>query len=208
MNKNKNLIRIIIQTAALLLFLVALPIGSWYYLRTGLDYRIAAMEELQTLGSISDSRFLTPEGGVVDSSRFNGKIVVAAVLTAQNQALFGPVLTKLHDQFDERADVLFLLHAPSLSYNKENMNTYFSDYQLFDEEQCWLLSTPMEAETATVYAMPEASAYPYFALVDAKGMVRRHYDVRNEKDVKRLVEHIALLLPREKSRASSRRQQG
>ena len=47
----------IIHTVILLLLLVGLPLGSWYYLRTGLDYRLDRLEKLEPKGVLSSDYF-------------------------------------------------------------------------------------------------------------------------------------------------------
>ncbi|NND07069.1 MAG: hypothetical protein HKN87_11885 [Saprospiraceae bacterium] len=46
-----------LQSLILLLLLVGLPLGSWYYLRTGLDYRLDRLEELASKGKLEGDSF-------------------------------------------------------------------------------------------------------------------------------------------------------
>jgi hypothetical protein len=44
----------------------------------------------------------------------------------------------------------------------------------------------------------KVSPYPnYYALTDTSGIIRRFYNAEDKSDVERMVQHIAILLPRQ-----------
>lgn len=202
---NKTL-RIVLQTLALLLFLVVLPFGSWYYLKNGMDYRVATMGELKKYGKTPSLSYITYAGQRLDDSVFVNKILIASILDFSNSSMlenFGKTLEKLHQQFDERKDVLFLLHVADTSTTQPIVDAFAENYKLKDMEQCFFMKMPANITTTTIeqhFYLPHDNAFPYFALTDTKGEVRHYYDVRKIEEVRKLVEHTALLLPLEKTR--------
>lgn len=199
--KQNKVVRLIVATLILLFLLVILPFGSWYYLKGGLDYRLTTMGELKQYGTLPDFSYSTIWNKPITAADVKDKVIVANVLDLQNQEMsrtFGEVLEKLHYQFDERKDVCFLIYVlDTTSVNAEN---FARQYQLEDAAQCYFIptvATDLE-NLAASYHLSADSLYSNFTLVDTKQMVRKHYDVREEAQVKRLVEHLALLLPLQK----------
>lgn len=203
--KNKTL-KIILQTLALLLFLVVLPFGSWYYLKNGMDYRVTTMAELHHLGKVSSATYTTFEGQSLVDSFFRDKILIANILDLKNEALsklFGETLEKLHEQFDERKDVIFLLHLADTTTTAAEVNNFADNYKLNDDTQLFFIQMDVKIPVSIIeqnYYLPHDAAFPYFSLIDTKGEVRRYYDVRKMEEIKKLVEHTALLVPLEKNK--------
>jgi hypothetical protein len=196
--QNKT-IRLIFVTVVLLFMLVVLPLGSWYYLQNGLDYRISTMSELKQYGLLPDLSYRTLDGKNLTTADLRGKVTVTNVLDWHNPTLadaYGTYLQRLHEQFNERADVYFLIHTPDTT----KARAFAQQYGLQDSTQCFFLSgTPTEiAALPTNYHLSADALKTHFTLIDTKTMVRKHYDVRDEQQVKRLVEHLALLIPLQK----------
>ncbi len=199
--KQNKTILLILVTLVLLFILVVLPLGSWYYLKNGLNYRIATMSELKNYGKLPAFSYHTFSNNNVKSADLQGKVVVVNALPLQNESLtnaWGTTLEKLHDQFDERSDVCFLVYVADTS--RTNLESFTSKYQLQDYNQCYFV--PFEAaampKLASDYHIGVDSLPNHFTLIDTKGIVRKHYNVQEEAQVKRLVEHMALLLPLQK----------
>jgi len=201
-------LRNILQMLALLLFLVVLPLGSWIYLRNGLDYRLEALEELRDYGSIAPFELPTYKQDTVAPAILQGKLVVASFLDFSDEALTrrtGEYLNKLHEQFDERPDLLFLQHVLD-DPGGERIQAFELEHRLNDQDQCLFLVDPsgdMEARVRIAYRFSEAPAAPIPAqlvLADTTLTIRHYYDLRNEAEIKRMVEHIAIILPRVEER--------
>ncbi|MBK7870384.1 MAG: hypothetical protein IPJ74_06690 [Saprospiraceae bacterium] len=199
----------ILAIGILLLLLVGFPIGSWFYLKAGLDYRKEVMSDLHDYGAMPSIALTTYSGQTLEKQDVAEKIIVAAFLNFQDQTITeqsGRWLFKLHDQFDERRDVAFLLHVMDTTASPENIDAFATEYQLQDTAQCFFLKENPEifkTIATNVYKIPENAVNAHFALADAQGTVRRYYDLRKTEEVNRLVEHIALLLPMEKGRSVS-----
>jgi hypothetical protein len=199
--KQNKIIRLVVATLILLFLLVILPFGSWYYLKDGLDYRVTTMGELKKYGTLPEFTYPTFVNTSIAAADLKDKVVVANVLDLQDEQwsrTFGSILEKLHDQFNERKDVLFLIHVTDTS--KTNVDNFAKQYQLDDYAQCYFIPTDPSALAAVQsnYHLAVDSLYSNFTLIDTKQMVRKHYNAQDEAQVKRLVEHMALLLPLQK----------
>jgi len=163
----------IAQTVALSFMLVILPLISWYYLNRGLDYQVAARSELGNLGNWVLPQDEDIYGNRLDPEFFKGKMLIGGVF----QPSLAKTLEKLHEQFDERDDLVFVF------FSHENADIL----DLKDAKQViWLKQDVNQSED--------------FFLVDIKGVIRKTYDLNNVKQVKRLVEHTAILLPKKQDR--------
>lgn len=197
-------IRKVLQALALLLFLVVLPLGSWFYLRNGLDYRLQALEELGDHGVIAPFELSTYKRDTLDRKDLEGKLVVASFLDFSDEAMTrrtGEYLNKLHEQFDERPDVLLLQHVLNPA-DAGSIQAFELEYRLDDPDQCFFLVGEEDDRAAPVrdmYGLEAAASVPLNAqlvLADTTLTIRRYYDLRNEQEVRRMVEHIAIILPR------------
>lgn len=184
----------IIQGLGLLLFLVVLPGGSWYYLKSGLDYRRAVLKDLSDYGPVPGATFASQNSELV--AALPGKVLVSAFVPDANSSAAdqqGALLKKLHDQFDEREEVLFLAHLA------DSTSGFAQKYQLTDTAQCFFVLHSREdllAAAEKEYKLPTgADPASWIVLSDIQGNMRRQYDVSQPEEVKRLVEHIAMLMP-------------
>ena len=163
----------IAQTVALSLMLIILPLVSWYYLNRGLDYQIAARSELGNLGDWVLSQNFDFYGNPLDPQFFKGKMIIGGLF----QPALSKTIQKLHEQFDERDDLVFVF------FIQENSDIL----DLKDAKQ-------------VIWLNQESNQSKEFFLVDIKGVIRRTYDLNDVKQVKRLVEHTAILLPKKQDR--------
>lgn len=192
------------QLIALFLMLICLPAVSWYYLKTGLDYRISTMEELQDLGELSDFEIALDTQNVFRPTDLRGNVIVAAFVRPQGSDIgkqYGGTLQKLQDQFKDTDRVKFLLH--DLDGNQTKLNSFAEQYQLSNQENVHLLSsTPaqMNALAKDNYRLPEVAQAnlaenPYLVLVDTSSVIRNYYDVRELAQVQKMVGHITHIMP-------------
>lgn len=218
--KKKNGLKNYLQGAALLLFLVGLPLGSWYYLDAGLKYNKELMSELKNYGRIPDFKLINQNGDTIGRDHIAGKVVVVDFFN-QNEGSY-PVITnylqKLYEQFKKRKDVVFVSHTlnPS-STNSEMLRRIAKDSNLDNEHNVFLTGDTKELlkTLAKGYQIPDLknraedktiprnddlmslpNEYPYFVLIDDSGTIRNYYNVHDEKSVTNLVEHLAMILPR------------
>jgi hypothetical protein len=142
------------------LFLVIIPIGSWYYLNQGLQYRKNLLKEMEIKSGI-DSQ--------ADSLGFlmGSANVVVLRSTDETQKIAG----QLKEQFD----------------NSPRFNIYFKD------------SIEGFASLPVGYMADEWNSMSgnSFVLLDTLMNVRNTYSTDMES-VKKLVEHITVVIPRQK----------
>ena len=198
-------VRRILQALALLLFLVVLPLGSWFYLRNGLDYRKKALEELGEHGTIPPFELPTYKRDTLSREQLEGKLVVASFIDFSDEEQTrrtGAYLNKLHEQFDERPDLLFLQHVLNVP-GTDRIHSFELQHRLNDQDQCLFLISEggdMEKRVRRLYSMPVTDAAAplntQLVLADTTLTIRRYYDLREEQQIKRMVEHIAIILPR------------
>ena len=209
MTEKVSLQRKIVIYGVLFLLLVALPLGSWFYLKGGMTWRKEAFSELQDYGKIRKASIIYADG--TKENLLAGKVCVVHFfganpdLTPQNQhildtgeRLFNLYGYKSGNQFDDFRMVMisqggtaeFKTHAQTLP-SAEYVNwvwtgglgswstILFNAYDLYCQQNGVSPSTH------------------YYALSDTSGTIRRFYNALDEKEVGRMVEQIALLLPKQ-----------
>ncbi|MCB0558587.1 MAG: hypothetical protein H6573_31675 [Lewinellaceae bacterium] len=198
----------LIQLGGVFLLLVIFPLVSWYYLRTGLDYRLQAIQELKDFGKIPAFTLANYNDSLITSERFAEGLVVGYFFSAPHESLFAGKLAKLHEQFDERDDIFFLAFAADTTMATRNrMQQFAAANGLVDEEQNFFL----EGMPTEVERLAKACQMPFeeqgMSLTDNSLlffadslMVRGFYDIREEENLKRLVKHITLNIPPKKDK--------
>lgn len=197
---------LVVPMLAFAFFLVLLPLGSYYYLKKGYDYRLAALNELKNdYGTIPTFDLVDTDSQQISTTALKVNLVLLNIFPAaypELQKTLGETLVKLHDQFDDRNDLQFIFQVPSeQSPSISQLQAYQEQYEFADPGQCHLLATP----TTTIAALNRDSlprwqlndSYPYFFLTDTTLTIRHYYDYSKLEDVKKLVEHIAIMLPRQ-----------
>ena len=176
------------QILGVILVLVVLPLISWYYLSQGLDYRQKTLAELEDLGELESYGF---EGFSVDDHK--EKMIITAFFDDRDLEKVTGYLEKLHEQFNEREDVVFVNHMQG---HQRKLRTHFEEKGLIDPEQIFLKAgsnVTTRGVFQSVYG-GEDRAFPCFIFIDTNHVIRRFYDLE-DKQVRRLIEHIALTLP-------------
>lgn len=192
----------IIQIGGLLLLLVLLPLGSWYYLQTGLNYRIKAMQELEDIAPLPAFELLNYNDSLVHSDRFKDQLVVGHFYTGAYEEAYLDLLQRLKEQFDERRDVHFLTFRAGKDIGTRATSTQLLlDNELEDETQFFFLHGDPEVLAGLATSVKLGQAVQDGQLVDNQRLffadsaqVRHHYDLTNEEDLKLLIKHITLNL--------------
>ncbi len=197
--------RIIIGTA-LAAILVVIPAMSWYYLSTGLEWRKKAKAELRDFGKIREAFFMYEGKTRIDL--LDGKVCVLYFfgenpeLTATNQKVLDD-FEKFYDQF-----------GPKSASDKDNFRTvmihqggtaeFLTHAQTKPNYDSWVKTGGLGSWTTVLIngydsfcqsegISPDKS---YYCLADTSGTMRRFYDTNSDAEVERMVQHIAILLPR------------
>ena len=191
-------------TVILLALLVVFPLMSWYYLQQGMDYRKEILNKEEDLGSIVSFEIDYGTAEPFHGSVYSDKILVASFFDPTSdgdKALMGPILQKLHKQFEERADLILMNNLKT--GNELFMQEFMREYSLLDEEQIYFNLIPpsrWEGYLTAYYQLGEEryatfQAKPFFLLLDLGGRIKRIYDASDSEDIKRMVAHTAMILP-------------
>lgn len=175
-------------TVTLILILFLLPIGSWYYLRSGLKWRKEAQALMNGTEPMPALPLRTVRGTRLDASVLEEHVSLLTVLSCLPDPDQEDLLRTLYRQFKDtkKANFIFLdtcQAAPVSWVDTLRADTYRvacrdslrSCYPLW---QTWPAGKP-------------------YALVDRKGILRSYYTAGTKEEKRMLVEHMALLIPRE-----------
>ncbi len=211
-----------IQLAILVFFIVFMPLGSWYYLQLGFSYHEKLMSELKDYGKLPEFVLLTQDNDTVTNSDLHGKIIVANFYNNEKPTTKAATdyARRILGQFKSQKDLNFLFY--SLTPNLEDANSLanIAKKEELEEKRAYFLTgdndqmtrllianfkIPLLDERAedgtisfesNVNSLPEE--YPYFALIDSSLTIRNYYNINDKTSMNKLVEHLAIILPREK----------
>ena len=184
---------------ALLLFgmLIVMPALSWYYLKKGEQYQVNMRAELKDYGKTASFELPT----LLDADTFNtatglaNKVAIVKVIEEKDwnqNADLAFALGSLHTQFNERNDVIFLLHTALQDTGR--VGAFLRKYKMADPAQ--VIVTTSNPNLIEGYHFPQAGM---FAIVDTTGTIRRYYNYRDGNEIRRLTEHVTVLMHRDKS---------
>lgn len=200
--KKPSLGRKLSIAAGLFLILVALPAVSWIYLRKGLNWRKEAVAELADYGKIGKVPIIWPDGTSED--QLKSKVVVVYIfgenpdLTDKNRQILDTA-EKLFNQFGKTNEFRLAMIA---SGGTAEFRSYFQKMESA-EHATWVWAGGIGSWRAIMqngyeyYCLAEdiKPDPEYFALADTSGTIRRFYNALDQKQVDRMVQHIAILLP-------------
>ncbi|MFK8007298.1 MAG: hypothetical protein AB8H03_13050 [Saprospiraceae bacterium] len=212
-----------IQTFAILTILIGFPLLSWYYLTTGYNYQMDARAELKDYGKLPAFNFSNHLGGTYTSDSLENTMSVISFFGKDgkmNQEMFN-IMRKLNTQFGDNPNLELVIISIESEVKSPGVLAGLFAVNQFDEKQHHFLTTSNQAIQKwigeeikvptkweknedgptdiqlTENKSGEIGDYPFFVLVDKKQTIRNFYHVDKEDEIKRMVEHIAILLPRE-----------
>ncbi len=193
--------------AVLFVILVILPAVSWFYLRGGLNWRRQAQAELQDFGKIRGAYVIYPDG--TKENELQGKVCVVHFfgeqpeLSSENRFILdtGEKLVKQFGYKSGNTEDYFRLvmiaegGTAEFKTHKQTLPT--------SELVNWVWTGGMGSWRTIMVNAYDAycqkngirPANEYYALTDTSGTIRRFYDALDDKEIGRMVEHTALLLP-------------
>jgi hypothetical protein len=190
-----------VQMGGLFLLLVALPLGSFYYLKKGADYRREALAEFGDYGRIPDlNRYERVAGILPDSLR--GTMYVLGWLSESDTAatrIYGETLHRLGKQFKDSPHLYLVSFVQDAAAVQRFVDRYdlaeyvaIQPFLRVDESSFYQTAGSIQLPLSD-YDAPGTK--PIVALADSTLNVRNFYDLTQEDDIKRLVNHIALFIP-------------
>jgi hypothetical protein len=205
--KPSKLRKIVIATV-LFIILVGFPAGSYLYMRDGFNWRKQAVSELGQYGKIRPAYLILPSGE--RQNRLENSVTVIHIfaknpeLTDANRKILDDG-ERLFNQFGRMGDmsirpdfkIAMILEGGSAEFTSHRQLLPSVDFAT------WVWTGGLDAWKPTVdYGFEQfckkEGVEPfaeYYALTDTSGQIRRYYNALDEKQVGRMVEHIAMLLP-------------
>jgi hypothetical protein len=184
----------LLQALILTVFLAGLPIGSWYYLREGYNYRKTLLNDLSDLGSLPASSLSNARDSSISVESLKGKALLLIPIRAEDTTT-AQLITSLADQFAESKGLSFLLIG-NTTPAAQQWADYFSDYDARYPGLFIHLPADHPINTATLNTWNRQwLTHKAVAIVDVNSVVRRSYKISDNQDLQRLVEHLAILIP-------------
>ncbi len=177
-----------IITIVLILFL--LPFVSWYYLQSGLDWRKTAQDVMNGTTPFPEGEYKDIEGDVfnADSLAYRVSIVSFASCDDSDKDRV-KVLEDVYNQFkDTKKANYIVLDSCAASSSEKAIN----------ERDKWYHISCDQSGTLCDRLMQDWPFDRTFALIDRNGVIRSYYAIHTEDERRLLVEHMSLLLPRER----------
>lgn len=182
--------------AMLFLILIILPAGSWYYLTTGYNYHKVLVNELkEDFGTVPHYSAITADGKPFNFESIAGNTAIVHFMgeNAMQKDYLQDRMEKLHEQFDDRNDIMFISHIANAD----------ETFMPKDTAQ-WKVIRGTEAELDRIarenYKMKFKEGETVlnnsqFILVDSS-LVRNYYDANSMQEMGRMLEHITIVMRR------------
>jgi hypothetical protein len=205
--QNSKLIRIL-RNIIFGSILILAPAMSWYYLSKGMEWRKKADSELLDYGAIKEAFAIYPDG--TRENLLKSKVCVIhffgehAELTPVNSTILDTA-EDLVDQFgfkprNDRDDFRMVMIEENASSEFRSKVQKMPNSELAN----WVWTGGMGGWTTVMknsfdYYCESNNIKPYpecYALADTSGRIRRFYNAEDPQEIGRMVEHIALILPK------------
>lgn len=203
----KNIIKILAVS-----FIVAIcPAASWYYLQKGLDYQKEARKEIIVKEQINVEDFVSTLL-THDSTLLDNKLrIIFFNDNTEDENSDQSLIDKLVDQFEDSKGVLVLEFIKNnvgepvthkivndayirLNIDQAEYENIVSDkigQPVFETKNDRLVIKEVQKGRAL-----REDASSFAILIDHENGLRNFYKTKDEARIKRLVEHIAILIPR------------
>jgi len=175
-------------TIVLILFL--LPFVSWYYLQSGLDWRKDAQAVMNGTNPFPSGACVLADGRKFSVDSLEGRVTLMTYASCgTDDKGQKDVLDALYTQFKETGKAAFIIldtcQAGSANLLQEPHKNWYVIPCADSVALCNVVKSLWEKDKI-------------FALVDRKGVIRSYYAVNTTDEKRMLVEHMSLLLPRER----------
>ncbi len=175
-------------TVILMLFL--LPIVSWYYLQSGLNWRKQAQAIMSGTEHFPDGKWKDNSGRILSSEDLTEHVTVVTLVTCDNEKSITSTLDSLYRQFKETKKSNFII-----------FNQCREKPELFADSTrtSWYVFNCGDSTRLCDVLMAHWPAGKTHALIDRNKVIRAYYDEVTKDEKRVLLEHMALLLPKERS---------
>ena len=169
-------------------FIILAPLVSYYYLKLGYDYRKEVLHELSPKADIAPFNLVVDTSFRVTDETLEGKVCVISYVDDVEEEW--DYLYALWDQYKARKELLMLSFAPSVSRcEHESKEGQWEVHSLSPQAFRTFMGSAITTDSLD---LPEYG----HVLVDTAGVVRRVYPSDAENSKVKLIEHLAIVLPR------------
>ena len=168
-----------------------LPIGSWYYLKSGLKWRQQAQVAMSGTSPVAGLPYMTTRGTQLEPAMLDEHVSLITLLDCSDEVAQRELVQSFYQQFKETKKTNFIFFDTcSTAHDRQwiealTVNTWIVACR-DTVNQCGLM----------MQSWPSGKQY---ALVDRKGLIRSYYHAQSKDEKRVMLEHMALLIPREHS---------
>jgi hypothetical protein len=169
-------------------FIVLAPLVSYYYLKMGYDYRKEVLQELAPKAEIAPFHLSVDTSLKVTDEMLEGKVCVLSYVEDEKEEW--DYLFALWDQYKAREELLMLSFAPAKQNCDHQAKTgQWEVHPLSEQAFQAFIQSAIKTDSIKI------PAYGHI-LVDTAGIVRRTYPLADPQSKVKLIEHLAIVLPR------------
>jgi hypothetical protein len=177
-------------TITIVLILFLLPFGSWYYLNSGLTWRKKAESALSGKASFLTLPLVTREGQKLTQDNLQNHVSIVTMLSCIEPNTQEKLITGFYDQFKETKKANFIFLDTCATGSAHWMDSLRQNMFVIS-----CIDTVRQCEPILA-RWPAGKEY---AIIDQNGVVRNYYTAGTQEEKRVLLEHMALLLPRDHS---------
>lgn len=180
----------ILRFLSLPLFFIGFPLISYYYLKTGFNYQLSIIEEIEVKDSTSLdvlALFDPDRKEILDNK------VILACLTQEQQALeeFLKLFRDSQKQFADRNDLLFVVYAN----NFESMDRFAENVAALRRPDEVLTVQVDDKQFSDLRSKLKTEADKNLVLIDVDSKIRNYYNFKDKEDLSKLGGHIVKVFP-------------
>ena len=181
----------IIQVLVVSLFLVIIPLVTFFIQRKGMAEGIELYKDLKkNLGQMPAQFEATNYSNeTFDATKLSGQTLVASWATAESRDSILSIMRTINriPQFQEEVDNLQFI-----TFDTAADSTFFKDYYFNltrnERAKWWILRGGNDIQQSI--KLPNDFS---IALIDTSGIIRRFYDIREANERRILIEHISIM---------------
>lgn len=179
------------------MLLVGAPLGSYFYMKHGFEYRMQAIEAQGDFGPMPELSQLAVYRGELPEELRGNMIVVGWLDESQPQSAtaYGKMLDSLYVQFKDSPHLYFTTIAKAAP---AYIDRWSNEHHLPTDDMLSILATDAEGfrNTAKEFNLPtEPGLAPMVALVDSSMTIRKYYNLADREQTIGLVQLISLIIP-------------
>ncbi len=181
----------IIQVLVVSLFLVIIPLVTFFIQRKGMKEGIELYKDLKkNLGQMpAQFEAKNYSNEIFDASKLTGQTLVASWATTQSRDTILSIMRTINriPQFQEEVDNLQFI-----TFDTASDSTFFKNYYFNltrnERAKWWILRGGNDIQQSI--KLPNDYS---IALIDTSGIIRRFYDIREANERRILIEHISIM---------------